>query len=86
MPSIGLPEWIIIFVIVLIVFGPKQLPRVGSALGKGIREFRDAVRGLTREFDEDDNRSEVADKTVSRQKLPGDQPAPVTETSGTPQA
>jgi sec-independent protein translocase protein TatA len=36
---------IIILVIVLILFGPGKLPELGKGLGKGIREFKDAMRG-----------------------------------------
>ena len=35
-------EWLIILVIVIIVFGVGKLPQVGGAIGKSIREFRDA--------------------------------------------
>lgn len=42
MPHIGVPELIIILVIVLIVFGAGKLADVGGALGRGIREFRKA--------------------------------------------
>ncbi len=53
----------IIFLIVLIVFGPKSLPRVGQALGRGIREFKDAARGLTADLeDEERNRPEISAK------------------------
>ena len=52
LPNVGWPEMIILFVIVLIIFGPKSLPKIGQALGKGIREFKDAARGLT-EMDDD---------------------------------
>ncbi len=45
MPRIGIPELILILVIVLIVFGAGKLPQIGGALGKGIREFRKASRG-----------------------------------------
>jgi len=34
-----------IFLIVLILFGPGKLPELGKGLGKGIREFKDALRG-----------------------------------------
>ncbi len=43
LPNIGLPELIIILVIALLVIGPGKLPEVGTALGKGIREFRKAA-------------------------------------------
>ena len=38
---------VIIMVIVLILFGPGKLPDLGKGLGKGIREFKDAIRGVT---------------------------------------
>ncbi len=40
--GLGVPELIIILVIILIIFGVGRLPEVGRALGKGIREFREA--------------------------------------------
>ena len=40
--SIGMPELILIFVIALIVFGPKKLPEIGKSLGKGLAEFKKA--------------------------------------------
>lgn len=43
MPEIGVPELIIILVIVLIIFGPGRLTGAGAALGKAIREFREGV-------------------------------------------
>ena len=40
------PEWIVvILVILLLVFGAKRLPELGSSLGKGIRTFKSAVTG-----------------------------------------
>ena len=56
MPSIGLWEWVFIFLIILVIFGPKSLPKVGQALGKGIREFKDAVSGISRQIEEEDRR------------------------------
>jgi sec-independent protein translocase protein TatA len=41
-PKIGLPELIIVLVIIVLVFGVGKLPEVGSAIGKSIREFRKA--------------------------------------------
>ncbi len=38
--GLGMPELIIVLVIIIIVFGVGRLPEIGGALGKGIREFR----------------------------------------------
>ena len=43
--GIGVPELIIILVVVLIIFGPKNLPKLGSALGKGIKSLREGMNG-----------------------------------------
>jgi sec-independent protein translocase protein TatA len=51
--SLGLPELIIIFVIALIVFGPRKLPELGRSLGKGIAEFKKASNELQRTLDEE---------------------------------
>lgn len=45
MPHIGVPELIIILVVILIFFGVGKLPQVGGAIGKGLRAFRKAQRG-----------------------------------------
>jgi len=50
---IGAPEIIIILIIALIVLGPKKLPEVGKSLGKGMREFKDSVSGMTASKDDD---------------------------------
>jgi sec-independent protein translocase protein TatA len=42
--SIGVPELLIVLVIVLLIFGASRLTDIGGALGKGIKEFRSAVR------------------------------------------
>lgn len=47
--SIGLPELLIVLVIIIIIFGVGKLPEIGGALGKGIREFRNASQGLESE-------------------------------------
>lgn len=43
MPQIGVPELLIVLVIVIFVFGVGKLPEVGGAIGRGIREFRKNV-------------------------------------------
>lgn len=44
MPKIGVPELIIILVIILVIFGAGRIPEIGGALGRGIRSFRKGVQ------------------------------------------
>lgn len=44
--SIGGPELIVIFVVALLIFGPRKLPELGRMLGKGLSEFRRAAADL----------------------------------------
>ena len=46
MGQLGFQELLIIFVIALLVFGPKKLPELGKSLGKGLREFKRATEDL----------------------------------------
>lgn len=50
----GPTELIIILVIVLVVFGAKRLPEIGSSMGKGIREFKRGIREVQETLEEDD--------------------------------
>lgn len=43
--SLGLPELLIILVIVIIIFGANKLPLLGKGLGQGLRNFKDSVKG-----------------------------------------
>ena len=44
MGRLGLPELVIILVIVILIFGASRLPEIGRGIGKGIRNFKDATR------------------------------------------
>ncbi len=44
--GIGIPELLIILIVALIIFGPKRLPELGKALGRGMAEFRKASSEL----------------------------------------
>ncbi len=44
MPSLGVPELVIIFLIVILLFGASRLPQIGKGLGEGIRNFRKGVK------------------------------------------
>jgi sec-independent protein translocase protein TatA len=51
--SIGMPELIVIFVIALIIFGPRKLPELGRSLGKSINEFKRASNELKSTLEEE---------------------------------
>jgi sec-independent protein translocase protein TatA len=42
---IGIPELLILLLVILLVFGPKRLPEMGRSLGRGMREFKDSITG-----------------------------------------
>ena len=46
MPNLGFQELLLIFLIVLLVFGAKRLPEMGAAIGKGIREFKKSMKDV----------------------------------------
>jgi sec-independent protein translocase protein TatA len=48
--GIGLPEILIVLVIVLVIFGPKRLPELGRSLGSGMRGFKDSISGKDEEL------------------------------------
>ena len=51
--SIGMPELLIIFLVALIVFGPRKLPELGKSLGKSLAEFKRASNELRNTLDEE---------------------------------
>ena len=70
--GIGIPELVIILIVVLLIFGPKNLPKLGSALGKTVKNLRDGMGGegeLEEAVDED---VEVVEEAVAEEE-----PAPV---------
>jgi sec-independent protein translocase protein TatA len=59
MPNVGPMELVIVFVIALIVLGPKRLPEVGRSIGTSMREFKDAVSGVKLEDEDEDEEREL---------------------------
>jgi sec-independent protein translocase protein TatA len=43
-PNIGLPELLVVLVIVVLIFGAGKLPQLGKGLGEGIKNFKDSMR------------------------------------------
>ena len=52
--NIGPMELFVVAIIALLVVGPKRLPEVGRSLGKGMREFKDSISGVTATDDDDE--------------------------------
>ena len=63
--SIGMPELIIIFVIALIIFGPRKLPELGRSLGKSLAEFKRASNELRSTLEEEIRLEDERPKTES---------------------
>jgi sec-independent protein translocase protein TatA len=61
--GIGLPEILIVLVLILVLFGPKRLPDLGRSLGTGMREFKESVTGdKDKDKDKDKDRDELPDR------------------------
>jgi len=76
MPNIGVPELLIILVILLLVFGPKRLPGLGRQIGTGMREFKESI---TNKGSDDEAADEAPEPPV--RALPAERVTP-TEPSG----
>ncbi len=51
--NLGFPELVIIFIVALVIFGPRKLPELGRSLGKGLSEFKRASIELMRTWEEE---------------------------------
>src|SRR3954454_16410216 len=71
MPNIGPVELIIVLVIVLVIFGARRVPEAGKNLGKGMREFKDAVTGNK----ESDHKASLEASNEAADERPGPRPA-----------
>lgn len=71
MPTIGVPEMIIILVIALIVFGPRKLPDLGRSLGKSLGEFKRASNDLRNTLDEE---IRIEEKREAKPDIPSKAP------------
>ncbi|MGH9368621.1 MAG: twin-arginine translocase TatA/TatE family subunit [Thermoanaerobaculia bacterium] len=60
--SIGMPELILIFVVALLVFGPRKLPEIGKSIGKGLAEFKRASEDLKKTIEQEieEGKSEIS--------------------------
>ena len=59
MPSLGVPELMIIFLIIIVLFGASRIPQIGRGLGEGIRNFKKGIK-------EGDEPEQIPEKTGTR--------------------
>ena len=64
--NLGFPELLVIFVIALLVFGPRKLPDLGRSLGKSLAEFKRATNELKRTWEEEVKTEEEELKKIQR--------------------
>lgn len=66
-------EWIVILVVVLVIFGPKNLPKLGKSLGATVKNLREGMQGddteeTVEESDEDKEIRELEEKLAAAKK------------------
>ncbi|ACV22967.1 Sec-independent protein translocase protein TatAd [Slackia heliotrinireducens] len=67
--GLGVPELLIILAVALLIFGPKNLPKLGNALGRTVKNLREGISGgAEKEATEDEVEAEVEEKPVRKKK------------------
>ncbi len=78
---LGIPELLLILVVVLLIFGPRRLPEMAKGIGQSVREFRKGIRDMKTDIDSDDEpkKATVVETPVS----PSVQTVSTAEVAGT---
>lgn len=63
--DISISEFVVIFIVALIIFGPKKLPDIARSLGKGIAEFKRALNEVKESLNFDDEETPLKNKTIN---------------------
>ena len=84
--NLGAPELILIFLIILLVFGANRIPEIARGIGRGIREFKDSAREITSQMDMEDTSNRGGEnRDQIRHPQPPAQGAPTARGEGSPQ-
>src|SRR5688572_33388646 len=67
--SLGVPELLLIFVVILIVFGPRRIPEIGRTLGKALGEFRKATDDLKSTIEREVRLEELKKETPTLESM-----------------
>ena len=66
--GMGVPELLIILAVILLIFGPKNLPKLGSALGKTVKNLREGIGGDKKDAEEEASEvEEVVEEVVEKE-------------------
>lgn len=94
--GMGMPELIIILLVILVIFGPKNLPKLGSALGKAVKGVREGVDSVNTELEaakesvdnagKDSKKSKEAEAPVTATAVVEDVPAAAEDAEAAPAA
>jgi len=79
--SLGMPELLIIFVIALIIFGPRKLPELGRSLGKSLGEFKRASNELRNTLEEE---VRIEERKEQKAKMEAEQSSAVAASTAKP--
>jgi len=68
--GIGMPELIVVFLVALVVLGPKKLPHIARAIGRGIMQFKRAMNALDDDAsgEDDDSWTDARDEEESEKE------------------
>lgn len=77
--GIGVPELIIILIVVLLIFGPKNLPKLGNAIGRTFKSLRDGMEGKKKKKEDADEEPAKVEVDASTESVPQADAKPVEE-------
>lgn len=73
--GLGVPELVVILIVVLLIFGPKNLPKLGKAIGQSVKGLREGMGG-DKAFEEEEVVEEAAEKSEKVEQLEAAEEAP----------
>ena len=84
--GIGMPELMLILALALIVIGPKKLPDIAKALGRGLAEFKRATEDLKNQIEVESRVSETRERLIKEGKIkaPGSEESPESQEDKSP--
>lgn len=84
LPNLGFQEILLLFLVALLVFGPKKLPEIGRSLGRTFREFKRSTSGFMDEVNRDASREPTPPSRPTRSVTSGSPPSPQPEADANP--